>query len=562
VKIANLNIQKLGNFEDYTNKNKYSIKQFKSDFKDYQLNQSLNKEKRDLIEQKLEVPKHLKEGLLSTQQGYENFLSICMISGSTFFNTNIGKIKKIDNVKSLLSYNASEESSKNYTYKRSGQNYYVTPDHVSFTLSVINSMERLEIQVGHTQKVAAWINVIFWEECEKFLRPNIEQIGFHDKLLKRVKDIVRNLDTNQKLIEIKQLLDSLQIKFVEIYEGKNPIGFYMVIPDQDEQDLYFDTNDDIQHKENIIMINTILAQYKIKKLPSSEESTASDAYDKIHAARRGMIFDNKTLVNIMKSCCESLGVVAYSTLHESFKQRLSNIQYIESTSVDQLNFESKIESLNSKIYSEEYREDELDSLPTDFVNTSEIASANILDFESLTEIEIESLTEIEMESILEENLKNSLELRSSLDMETEYVPEEISDGEISSENDDEESGSETESSYELEDSNFDEEKYIIKPLFDELSNMLEKLSIEFIDLHEDLEIFIVKALEVIKNSEKVKKVTQSSFDNEEYSKYERGKEYFERLEQKLIYDGKLDNSDPSYKVGLVITIKKSLERKI
>ena len=50
MKIANLNIQKLGNFEDYTNKNKYSIKQFKSDFKDYQLNQSLNKEKRDLID--------------------------------------------------------------------------------------------------------------------------------------------------------------------------------------------------------------------------------------------------------------------------------------------------------------------------------------------------------------------------------------------------------------------------------------------------------------------------------------------------------------------------------
>ena len=92
--------------------------------------------------------------------------------------------------------------------------------------------------------------------------------------------------------------------------------------------------------------------------------------------------------------------------------------------------------------------------------------------------------------------------------------------------------------------------------------MLEKLSIEFIDLYEDLEIFIVKALEVINNSEKVRKVTQSSLDNEEYSKYERGKEYFERLEQKLIYDGKLDNSDPSYKVGLVITLKKSLERKI
>ena len=554
MKIANLNIQKLGNFEDYTNNNKYSIQQFKSDFKDYQLNQSLNKEKRVLIEQELEVPKDLKEGLLSTQQGYENFLSICMISGSTFFNTNIGKIKRIDNVKSLLSYNASEESSKNYTYKRRGQNYYVTQDHVSFTVSVINSMERLEIQVDHTQKVAAWINVIFWEECEKFLRPSIEQIGFHDKLLKRVKDIVRNLDTNKKLIEIKQLLDSLQIKFVEISEGKNPIGFYMVIPDQNEQDLYFDTNDDIQHKENIIIINTILAQYKIKKLPSSEESTASDAYDKIHAARRGMIFDNQTLVNIMKSCCESLGVVSYSTFHESFKQRLSNIQYIESTSIDQLNFESKIESLNSKIYSEEYKEDELDSLPIDFVNTSEIASDNILDYESLTEIE--------MESILEENLKNSLELTSSIDMETEYVPEEISNDEISSENDDEESGSETERSYELDDSNFDEEKYIIKPLLDELSNMLEKLSIEFIDLYEDLEIFIVKALEVIKNSEKVKKVTQSSLDNEEYSKYERGKEYFERLEQKLIYDGKLDNSDLSYKVGLVITLKKSLERKI
>ena len=554
MKIADLNQKKLGNFEDYTNKNKYPIKQFKSNFKDYQLNQALNKEKRLLVEQKLQVPKNLEENLRATQQGYDNFLSICLISGSTFFNTNIGKIKKLDNVKSLLSYNTSMESSTNYVYKRNGEKYYVTPDHVSFTLSVISSMERLDIQVGYTQKVSAWINVIFWEECKKFLRPSIEQVGFHDKLLQRVKDIVRNIDSNKKLTDIKQQLDNLQIKFVEIFEGRNPIGFYMITPEQDQQDLHLDSFEDTEHKQNIIMINTILAQYKLKKLPMSEESTAIDAYDKIHAARRGMIFDNQTLVNIMKSCCESLGAVVYPTLHESFKQRLANIQYFDSSSLDQLDLESKIESLNTKLYSEEYMEDELHSLPIDFKNTSEIASEKILDQESFTEIE--------METVLEENLLNSLELTSSLDMETEYVPEEVADDEVIYENDDKGTGSNEKSNYKLDERNFDEDQYIINSLLNELSNELEKLFNEYINLYEDLEIFIVKALEVIKNTEKVKKVTQSSLDSEEYSKYERGKEYFERLEQKLIYDGKLDNSDPSYKVGLVITLKKCLERKI
>ena len=51
------------------------------------------------------------------------------------------------------------------------------------------------------------------------------------------------------------------------------------------------------------------------------------------------------------------------------------------------------------------------------------------------------------------------------------------------------------------------------------------LSNEYIDLYEDLELFVKKALEIT-NNPKVKKVTQSTLDNEEYFKYERGKRVF------------------------------------
>ena len=45
------------------------------------------------------------------------------------------------------------------------------------------------------------------------------------------------------------------------------------------------------------------------------------------------------------------------------------------------------------------------------------------------------------------------------------------------------------------------------------------LSNEYIDLYEDLELFVKKALEITNNPGKVK-VTQSTLDNEEYFKYE------------------------------------------
>ena len=85
------------------------------------------------------------------------------------------------------------------------------------------------------------------------------------------------------------------------------------------------------------------------------------------------------------------------------------------------------------------------------------------------------------------------------------------------------------------------------------------LSNEYIDLYEDLELFVKKALEITNNPGKVKKVTQSTLDNEEYFKYERGKEYFERLEQELIYEDKIDPKDLSYKLGLIVTLKRSFK---
>ena len=68
-------------------------------------------------------------------------------------------------------------------------------------------------------------------------------------------------------------------------------------------------------------------------------------------------------------------------------------------------------------------------------------------------------------------------------------------------------------------------------------------------------------MEITNNPGKVKKVTQSTLDNEEYFKYERGKEYFERLEQELIYEDKIDPKDLSYKLGLIVTLKEVLKDK-
>jgi len=101
--------------------------------------------------------------------------------------------------------------------------------------------------------------------------------------------------------------------------------------------------------------------------------------------------------------------------------------------------------------------------------------------------------------------------------------------------------------------------YFTDKFLEHLSNKLEMLSNEYIDLYEDLELFVKKALEITNNPGKVKKVTQSTLDNEEYFKYERGKEYFERLEQELIYEDKIDPKDTSYKLGLIVTLKRSFK---
>ena len=37
------------------------------------------------------------------------------------------------------------------------------------------------------------------------------------------------------------------------------------------------------------------------------------------------------------------------------------------------------------------------------------------------------------------------------------------------------------------------------------------------------------------------------------------KEYFERLEQELIYEDKIDPKDLSYKLGLIVTLKRSFK---
>ena len=557
--IANLNEKELGSFDKFKNKEIYPLEQFKSDFKDYQLHSELQKEKTNLTKKKEKIPNELKQELELTKQGYENFLALCIISGSTFFNKNIGKIKKLDSTKSLLSYRNYENSTENYNYTRNDQQFQATPDSVSFTLAVLNSMDRLEFQVNLTQKVSAWVNTIFWLECKRFLRPSKHQLGFHDKLLDRVKDIVNHLDSNKKLHNIKVLLEKLQINFIELKDGTDPIGFYLVKDNQKQTQYDFDLrlDDKDEHKINIIKINTILAKYKVKNLPSSEQSTAKNPYDQIHAARRASIFDNPTLVNIMKECSEALGLVLYSTLHESLKQRLSYLQFRESASLETLDFESKIESLNKEIYSDEHNEEELLTTPVELKDTSEQLSNISLNIDTDSEFSNdEEIIESTDEAIIE-----SLELTTSLDIETEYNPEDNlgEDVEVDYDTDTYDTNSEEEASYENNEKSFNEDDYVIIDLLEHLSNKLEMLSNEYIDLYEDLELFVKKALEITNNPGKVKKVTQSTLDNEEYFKYERGKEYFERLEQELIYEDKIDPKDLSYKLGLIVTLKRSFK---
>ena len=168
----------------------------------------------------------------------------------------------------------------------------------------------------------------------------------------------------------------------------------------------------------------------------------------------------------------------------------------------------------------------------------------------------EEIIEYTDEAIIE-----SLELTTSLDIKTDYIPEDNlgEDVEVDYDTDTHNTNSEEEASYENNEKSFDEDDYVIIDLLEHLSNKLEMLSNEYIDLYEDLELFVKKALEITNNPGKVKKVTQSTLDNEEYFKYERGKEYFERLEQELIYEDKIDPKDPSYKLGLIVTLKRSFK---
>ena len=274
-------------------------------------------------------------------------------------------------------------------------------------------------------------------------------------------------------------------------------------------------------------------------------------------ARRASIFDNPTLVNIMKECSEALGLVLYSTLHESLKQRLSYLQFRESASLETLDFESKIESLNKEIYSDEHNEEELLTTPVELKDTSEQLSNISLNIDTDSEFSNdEEIIESTDEAIIE-----SLELTTSLDIETEYNPEDNlgEDVEVDYDTDTYDTNSEEEASYENNEKSFNEDDYVIIDLLEHLSNKLEMLSNEYIDLYEDLELFVKKALEITNNPGKVKKVTQSTLDNEEYFKYERGKEYFERLEQELIYEDKIDPKDLSYKLGLIVTLKRSFK---
>ena len=121
------------------------------------------------------------------------------------------------------------------------------------------------------------------------MRPSKHQLGFHDKLLDRVKDIVNHLDSNKKLHNIKVLLEKLQINFIELKDGTDPIGFYLVKDNQKQTQYDFDLrlDDKDEHKINIIKINTILAKYKVKT-SLFRAINSKNPYDQIHVSSKSI----------------------------------------------------------------------------------------------------------------------------------------------------------------------------------------------------------------------------------------------------------------------------------
>jgi len=271
-------------------------------------------------------------------------------------------------------------------------------------------------------------------------------------------------------------------------------------------------------------------------LPSAAASTAENVEDQIHASRRGMIFDNATLLNIMMECCSKLGEVSYAALHTSLGQKLSNIQVLESASLSDLELESQMQKNEKEINN---------GIPLEPIQIKNTTSEDNLLHSTLDEFDEDEGVFTSIENTYEDRPENLVDYNEALEG-NQNAKEESSDNK----------SSESEKYYNL---NLSDQlyNYLLKSLFKELKSVLEQIATEHPGLYEDLELFVLASADIYnkKNSQDPKKVSQSYLDElnkEEFFQYERGKEYFQRLRNKMINENKIEEEDSN--ISLLVTL--------
>jgi hypothetical protein len=249
-----------------------------------------------------------------------------------------------------------------------------------------------------------------------------------------------------------------------------------------------------------------------------------------------MIFDNATLLKIMLECCSKIGEVSYSALYTSLGQKLSNIQLLESASLGDLELESQMQK-NEK----EIKED----VPSEPIQIGNTTSEESLLHSTLEEFDDDEGVFTSVDNTYEDRPENLVDYNENL----------AGNSNLSNENSDNKS-TDKERSYhtDLSDQLYN---YLLKSLVKELKSVLEQLATEHSGLYEDLELFVVASTDIYnkKNSQDPKKVSQSYLDElnkEEFFQYERGKEYFQRLRNKMINENKIEEEDSN--ISLLVTL--------
>ena len=94
----------------------------------------------------------------------------------------------------------------------------------------------------------------------------------------------------------------------------------------------------------------------------------------------------------------------------------------------------------------------------------------------------------------------------------------------------------------------DFEKYEILSLREKLKERIKNLKKEHKNLHKDFIYFIDESIKLLQSN------LQSNIDN---NKFQRGKEYFLRMEKQLIYEGELEENEDST-ISLIVIVSNSI----